>query len=93
MCKQDYFLEKSTKIYTRKELLMTETTIYNFHTSLYIPEIQKLAFHLPHVQILGTNHCDDTGQTVFKCREQFQYVLCRRDYDDRVVASFTHKIQ
>ena len=46
---QDYASEKTTKIYTRKELVMMETTIYNFHTSLYIPEIQKFLFHIPHV--------------------------------------------
>ena len=54
---QDTESEKSTKIYTRKEPLMMETTISNFHTSFYIPDIHKLAFHIPHVQILGTNHC------------------------------------
>ena len=43
----------STKIYTRKELLMIQTTISNFRTSFYIPEIHKLEFHISHVQILG----------------------------------------
>ena len=56
----------STKVYTRKELVMTETTISNFYTSFLIPEIQKLAFHIPHVQILGTNHCGDSRQNAFK---------------------------
>ena len=65
-CKQDTVSGQSTKIYTRKELVVMETTIYNFHTSLYIPEIQKLAFHIPHVQILGTNHCGDSRRTTFK---------------------------
>ena len=60
MCKQEHSPDKSTKIYTRKELVMTETTISDFHTSFYIPSIQKLAFHLPHVRILGTNHCGET---------------------------------
>ena len=32
---------------------MMETTISNFKTRLNIPEIQKLAFHIPHVQKLG----------------------------------------
>ena len=32
---------------------MTDTTIYNFHTDFYILAIRKLAFHLPHIQILG----------------------------------------
>ena len=57
MCKQDSASEKSTNIYTRKELVIMGTIISNFHTSFYIPEIHKLVFHLPNVQILVTNHC------------------------------------
>ena len=72
---------------------MTETTISDFHTSLYIPAIQKLAFQLPHVRILGTNNCGEMRRTAFKRRELFQDVVCRRDYDDRIVASFANKIQ
>ena len=70
-----------------------ETTISNFHTSLYITEIHKLAFHIPHVQILGKNHCGNSHQTAFKRRESFKDALCHRDYDDRVVGSFPHQIQ
>ena len=58
---QDTALGKSTKIYTRKELVMMETTISNFHTSFFIPEMQKFAFHIPYVKILGTNHCGDSS--------------------------------
>ena len=90
--KQDTASEQSTKIYTRKELVMMETTISNFHTSFYIPEIKKLVFHIPHVQILGTNQCGDSRQTAFKRRKSFQDVLWRRDYAERVVALFPHKI-
>ena len=72
---------------------MTETTISNFHTSFYITEIQKLAFYIPHVQILGTNNCGDSHQNAFKRRKSFQDVLCLRDYAERVVASFSHQIQ
>ena len=90
-CQQDTDSGQSTKIYTKKELVMMETTISNFHTSVYIPEIQKLAFHIPQVQILGTNHCGGFRRTAFKRRESFQYVLCRRDYAERVVASFSTK--
>ena len=93
MCKQEYLPDKSTKIYTRKELVMMETTISDFHTSFYISAIQKLAFHLPHVRILGTNHCGEMQRTAFKQCELFQYVLCCRDYSERVVASFSNKIQ
>ena len=66
---QDSASVQSTKIYTRKELVMMETTIYNFHTIFYILAIQKLAFHIPHVQIMGKNHCDDSRQNSFRCRE------------------------
>ena len=72
---------------------MMETTISDFHTSFYIPAIQKLAFHLPHVRILGTNHCGEMRCTAFKQRELYQDVLCRRDYSEREVASFAHQIQ
>ena len=59
-CKQDTVSEQSTEVYTRKELVMMEKNISNFHTSFYIPEIQKLAFHIPHVQIMVTNHCGES---------------------------------
>ena len=72
---------------------MMETTIYNFHTSFYIPEINQLAFHIRYVQILGTNQCGKSSQTEFKHHESFKDVICCRDYAERVVASFTHKIQ
>ena len=70
-----------------------ETTISDFHTSFYIPAIQKLFFHLPHLRILGTNHCGELRCTAFKRRELFQDVLCCRDYAERVVASFSNQIQ
>ena len=93
MYKQESSSDGPTKIYTRKEIVMVETTIYDFHTSFYIPAIQKLAFHLPHVRILGTNRCDEMRRTAFKRRELSQNVLCRRDYAERVVARLSHQIQ
>ena len=72
---------------------MMETTTSYFNTSFYIPDIQKLPFHLPHVRILGTNHCGVMRRTSFKQRELSQYVLCCRDYAERVVAILAHQIQ
>ena len=91
--KQDYVSEQPTKIYTGKELVMMETTIQTFHTSFYIPQIHKLAFHILHVQVLGTNHCGDYRQTAFKRCESFQDVLCFRDYAESLVAIFDHKVK
>ena len=72
---------------------MMETTISDFNASLYIPAIQELAFHLPHVRILGTNHCCEMRCAAFKQRESFQDVLCRHDYYERVVVSFSNQIK
>ena len=72
---------------------MMETIISDFHISFYIPAIQKLAFHLPHVHILGTNHCGEMRRTAFKRRELFIDLLCCRDYSEGVVSSFAHQIQ
>ena len=58
-----------------------------------MPAIQKLAFHIPHMRILGKNQCGEIRHTSFKQRELFQDVICRRDYAERVVASFANKIQ
>ena len=72
---------------------MMETKISDFNTSFYITDIQKLDFHLPHVCILGTNHCGEIRRTSFKIRELFQDVLCCRDYADMEVTSFANQIQ
>ena len=93
MCEQESLPDKSTRIYIRKELVMMETTISDFHTSFYIPAIQKLTLHLPHVSILGINHCGEMRRTAFKRRELFQDVICRRDYAERVVESFSNQIK
>ena len=93
MSKQESSSDKSTKIYTRKELVLMEITIHDFHTIFYIPAIQKLYLHIPHARILFTNHCSEIRCTAFKRRELFQDVLCHRDYSDRVVTRFSNQIQ
>ena len=66
---------------------------FQFSYKFFIPEIQKLAFHVPHVQILGMNHCGDSIRTVFKHRKSFQYVLCCHGYSERLFAIFANQIQ
>ena len=72
---------------------MMETIISDFHTSFYIPAIQKLAFRLPYVHILDTNHCGEMRPIAFKRHELFQYIKCRCDYAERVVAIFDNQIK
>ena len=93
MCKQESSSDEFIKIYTRKELVMMETEISVFHIIFYIPAIEKLAFRLPHVHILGTNNCGEMRLTAFKRRELFQDIICHRDYAETVVASFANQIQ
>ena len=66
MCKQESSPDNSTKIYTRKELVMTETTISEFHIRYYNIDIKKLAFQLPHVPKIGTSRCGEMRCTAFK---------------------------
>ena len=93
MCKQESSSDDSKNTYNRKELVIMETTISDFSTSFYIPTIQKLAFHLSHVRILGTKHCGEMRLAAFKRRKLFQDVLCCHDYAERAVASFAHQIK
>ena len=72
---------------------MMETKISYSRTSFYNLAIQWLDLHLPHVRILGTNHCGEMQRTSFKRREFFKDVLCRCDYAEREVASFANQIQ
>ena len=48
---------------------------------------------MPHVHILGTNHCGEMRRTSFKRRELFQDILCRLDYAERLLASFANQIK
>ena len=76
LCLQYQYTVTPENIYTRKELVMRETSITKFHTSFYILTIKKLVFHRPQIIILGTNHCGNTSCEVFKhCREN-KYVFC-----------------
>ena len=47
LCLQDTATVSSEKICTRKELVMMETSIGYFHTSLYITEIKKASVSPP----------------------------------------------
>ena len=72
---------------------MLETSIDKLHQSYYIMDTQKLACRLPHVRIIGTHPCGKTRRDAFKFLSKFQYVSCRRDYNEHVVAIFANQIQ
>ena len=59
----------------------------------YIPLVQKLAFHLPHMRFLGTHHCGKGRRGAFKRRGNLYDVLYCLDYAERVVSRFAHQIK
>ena len=72
---------------------MMESSIVKSHQDFYIPTIQKPAFHLPYVNILGTRHCGNTCPEDFKGCTEYQDVLCHQDYAQHAVSSFAYQIQ
>ena len=53
------------KVTTQKSLLLKSCIILDFHSEYYIPEIEKLASHLPHVYILGKDNFADKQNDTF----------------------------
>ena len=86
-------MQLQQKKYIRKELVIMDSSILDFHRDFYIPAIHKLEFHLTHVRVIGTHHCGITLREEFNCRSDLQDMLCRHDYTEHVVASFPYQIQ
>ena len=80
-------------MYTRKDLVIMETSISEFRKSVYTTPIQNLAFNVPTVRIRGNHNYGNTLREAFEHCELFQYVLCHSDYLEQVVASFAHQIK
>ena len=75
-----------------KDFIMVDKSIAEFHTSSYIPDIEKRPFYLPHVSIIGVHNFGGKFHEEFKHLESFQDMLFFRDYAERLVASFTQQI-
>ena len=56
------------KVTKRKSLVLKSCSILDFHSECYIPAIEKLDFCLPHVYILGKNHCAGKRNDMFLSR-------------------------
>ena len=73
--------------------MLLETSITEFHENIYIPYIQKMTFHFPHVHILGTHNCGKECCNTFKRQSNLYYILCRQGYADQIVSSFSYQMQ
>jgi hypothetical protein len=58
--------KKKGKVSTRKQLTLLERPIGVFLRDFYLPSIEKLAYHLPHVIILSKNHCGAMRWLIFE---------------------------
>ena len=66
MCSTVPGTDTTKKLYTRKEILLLETSIKYFHEKFYIIEIQELEFNFLYVNILGTHNCGKELLDTFK---------------------------
>ena len=70
----------------RKHLVLLNNSISKFHKKYYKAAIHRLAFHLPHVMILGKNHCAKLRREAFEERVKDNFdICCERDYAERFV--------
>ena len=81
---------KRPKVRSRKHLTLMECAIGTFHTEYYLPSLEKLAYHRPHVKILGKGYCGAARLAAFKRKPS---VRTRRDYAERLAASFNLEAQ
>ena len=70
----------TAKLYTRKDIVLLETYITEFHDKLYIISIKKLAINFLYVHILGIQCCGKERRGTFNIREALQAFLCQHDY-------------
>ena len=59
---------------------MKSCSILDFHSEYYIPEIEILVFHYPHVYIFGRNKCEGKQHDIFVSQQNKFDCKCTRDY-------------
>ena len=65
---------------THKILVLKSCRILDFHLEYYIPAIEKLAFHLPNIYILGGNYCTGKQHDMFVSQQNKFDWKFKRDY-------------
>jgi len=82
---------KMGKIRTKKELTRKTTSIGEFHETWFEPAVEALAYHWPHVTMLGKRHCGKCRREAFT--QKIRDVFRRRDNAERLKALFNWEIQ
>ena len=81
------------RLHTKKEIVLLEETITSFHQNYYMPSIEKLAYHLAHVRILGSNHVGLTRKQALMRRGQKKDIKLVRDFAERLGSCFGKEFQ
>ena len=84
--------DKKFPVYTKKQFVLMNTSIRKFHRKFYGPAIDKLAYHYPHVILLGTQHCSKTRREAFHRRKAFKDAKAQHDYAERLIGAFFNQI-
>jgi hypothetical protein len=63
------------------------------YQNYYNPVIEKFAYHLAHVKIVGTNHIGLTRREDLSMRHKKKDIKVQCDFADRLVAAFLTEIQ
>ena len=75
----------------RRELTKMQLPISQFMTDYYLPMMEKLCYHLPHVIVLSKHHCGRMRKEAIMAT--VHDILTRRDYADKLIAEFDLEIQ
>jgi len=90
-CKEMAEGKKKGKIRTKKELTRLTRPIGTFHEEYFKPALEALAYHWPHVTMLGKRYCSRTRKEAFF--NALVDILTRRDYAERLKTAFNGEIQ
>ena len=88
---QDHPNYRKGTIRTRKEQTLLTRPIGIFHRDFFVPMLKKLAFHFPHVIMLGKNYCGRMRKEAFE-KALFD-IMERRDYAERLAGLFDMELQ
>ena len=88
ICKSNDDINLRGRISQRKEMILMKKSFLDFYDNFYIPMLNKYAYHLPHVILLGKNECSKIRKDSLKVGD----IETTRDYAERLSFDFDNEI-
>ena len=88
ICESNDDIKSRGRISQRKEMILMKKPFLDFYNNYYIPMLEKYAYHLPHVILLGKNECSKIRKESLKIGD----VETIRDYAERLSFDFDNEI-